>query len=153
MTPRIRCLLPYFFLLLSLALMAPLLAKIFFFRMPGDSAIFDCDDGTRLMYERFAGIGIESVPIAGNLKLSGEEFPEIDHVWLLAEIFGRKVAFDWGMPQLDRQHYEGYTVGQEQLARWIEHDFLVIREESGEKMAGGAAQPALLAPPAPGTEK
>ena len=90
--------------------------------MPGPSASFDCDDGTLLMYERLARVGINSVVIAGNLHLSGEEYKDIDHVWLLADLGGRKIAFDWGMPKFDGQHYEGYHVDRAQLVKWVDND-------------------------------
>jgi len=100
----------------------PMLAKVAFFRLPPNSATFDCDDATIAMYNRLAGAGIKADIIAGNLNASGEEFKDIDHVWVLVKVAGRNIAFDWGLPAFDRQHYEGYTVSYAQLEKWVEHD-------------------------------
>ena len=83
---------------------------------------FDCDDGALLMMERFKSIGITSTPVLGNLKKTGEQYLEIDHVWLLADIAGIKVAFDWGAPCPDNQHYEGFPITREQLLFFIDQD-------------------------------
>ena len=81
---------------LALVLVSPLALREIFFNLPGYSSVFDCDDGTLLMLERLHSIGISSTPILGNLKMSGEKYPESDHVWLLADIAGQQIALDQG---------------------------------------------------------
>lgn len=100
----------------------PILTKTLLFEMPGPSDAFDCDDGVLLMYERLSSIGIKSVPIVGDLDTTGEKYQEIKHVWLLAEIAGINIAFDWGTPWLDRQHYEGYPITYDQLVQFVKQD-------------------------------
>ncbi|MBI2868216.1 MAG: hypothetical protein HYX96_00115 [Chloroflexi bacterium] len=100
----------------------PLFTKFVLFQMPGRSATFDCDDSALLMYSRFGALGIEAVPIIGNLKMTGETPQEIDHVWLLVRLGGLQMAFDWGMPYLDRQHYEGFPVSYSQLVTYVMND-------------------------------
>jgi len=96
--------------------------RLVFFRMPAYSASFDCDDGTLLMLERFESIGITSTPILGNLKMDDEQYGECDHVWLLADIFGRRLAFDRGVFYPDGQHYEGFQLSKEQLLNFVAQD-------------------------------
>jgi hypothetical protein len=43
-------------------------------------------------------------------------------VWLLADILGRKLAFDRGAPYLDSQHYEGFQLSKEQLLEFVAQD-------------------------------
>lgn len=112
-----------FLSLIILMLLLPLLGKVLFFRLPQSSSTFDCDDSTLAMYQRLASTGIKSTVMAGDLDANGEKFEDIDHVWLVADIAGQKIAFDWGLPELDRQHYEGYAVSYQQLEAWVAHDF------------------------------
>lgn len=118
---KAKYLLVYAFLVFFI-LAIPLLTRSFFFCFPAGSPNFDCDDSTLLMYNRLSSVGIESVAIAGNLKTSNEKYEDIDHVWLLARIGGWQIAFDWGVPEFDRQHYEGFTVTREKLVEWVEYD-------------------------------
>ena len=108
--------------LLALLLISPLLMRMVFFRMPAYSATFDCDDGTLLMMERFENIGITSTPILGNLKATDEQYGECDHVWLLADMFGRQLAFDRGVYYSGGQHYEGYLLSKEELLEFVAQD-------------------------------
>ena len=108
---------------LTLVALLPVLADPLFFHMPsGPTTVFDCDDATLVMLQRFSSVGIKAVPILGNLKVSGEKYQEIDHVWVLAQIGGIKVAFDWGAPWLDKQHYEGFPITYDQLVGFVEQD-------------------------------
>ena len=108
--------------LLALLLISPLLMQVVFFRMPAYSATFDCDDATLLMMERFEEMGITSMPVLGNLKASGEQYGECDHVWLLADILGKQRAFDRGVYYPYGQHYEGYLLSKEQLLFFVAQD-------------------------------
>jgi len=109
-------------LFLALVLISPLALRVVFFRMPAYSATFDCDDGTLLMMERFESIGITSTPILGNLKTSDEQYGECDHIWLLADILGRQLAFDRGVFYPYGQHYEGFLLSKEQLLEFVAQD-------------------------------
>lgn len=101
----------------------PVITRTLFFEMPGRSALFDCDDSALLMYGRLQGLGIEATPIIGNLKVTGETPQEIDHVWLLVKVGGVEIAFDWGLPYFDRQHYEGFPVTLDRLTQYVINDF------------------------------
>lgn len=90
--------------------------------MPSPSPAFDCDDGALLMLDRLSNLGIKAIPMVGDLETTGEKYQEIKHVWLLVEIGGINVAFDWGTPWLDKQHYEGYPITYEQLLQFVEQD-------------------------------
>lgn len=95
------------------------------FHMPKPSPTFDCDDSALLMSQRLSRLGIKSTPILGNLKMDGETFYESDHVWILVDVAGLRIAFDWGTPQFDRQHYEGYTLTSKQLLTFVQQDFVI----------------------------
>jgi hypothetical protein len=103
------------------------LSSIVFPAIPAPSATFDCDDSTLVMYRHFQSLGIESVPIIGNLKMNGEAYMESNHVWLLVKSGDGKIAYDWGTPRFDRQHYEGYTISLDYLRSVVEQD----RQASG----------------------
>lgn len=75
------------------------------------------------MYRRLAVVGIKATVMAGDLAVKGEKFEDIDRVWLVADIAGQKIAFDWGPPELDQQHYEGYAIFYQQLEAWVSHAF------------------------------
>lgn len=102
--------------------LSPLITQKFYFNMPQPSPEFDCDDGTLLMMERLSTLGIKSTPILGNLKKNGESYQESDHVWLLANIAGLRIAFDWGEPRFDAQYYEGFAVTLQQLLAFVQED-------------------------------
>lgn len=102
----------------------PFLISNFVFRMPQSSGTFDCDDGTALMAKRLNSLGIKTTPLLGNLKVDGETYSESDHVWVLASLAGVNIAFDWGIPYFDRQHYEGYTLTSDHLLFFVNQDFI-----------------------------
>jgi hypothetical protein len=118
-----------FLCLLVLFALFPVLSKTLLFRMPSPSDTFDCDDGTLLMIDRFSSLGIKAIPIVGNLETIGEKYHEITHVWLLIEIGGINIAFDWGAPWLDKQHYEGYPITYDQLVQFVKQDASAIYVE------------------------
>ena len=107
---------------LFVSLTFPRLSAIVFPNVPEPSSNFDCDDGTLLMFQHFQSLGIESTPIIGNLKMTGEDYMESNHVWLLVKSGGKQIAYDWGTPRFDRQHYEGYTITLDYLLYAIEQD-------------------------------
>ena len=107
---------------IALTLALPRLSQTVFPPVPEPSPGFDCDDSTLLMYRHFQKLGIESVPGGGNLKMKGEAYMESDHVWLLVKSGKRVIAYDWGTPRFDRQHYEGYAISLEYLLYAVEQD-------------------------------
>ncbi len=118
-----------FYLLVTLStvgvifiVLSPLMTQMFYFDMPNPSPEFDCDDSTLLMMERLSTLGIRSTPILGNLKKNGESYQESDHIWLLVNIAGLRIAFDWGEPRFDAQHYEGFAVTPQQLLAFVQQD-------------------------------
>lgn len=118
--------------------MLPRLSPVFFPDVPEPTATFDCDDGTLSMYRHFQGLGIEATPILGNLKLAGEEYLESDHVWLLVKSGEKHIAYDWGEPQFDKQHYEGYIVDLNYLLYAVADDMKkAAMPAAGEQPASG----------------
>jgi hypothetical protein len=109
-----------FMLVVGLAFLR--VTSIVFPAVPAPSATFDCDDSTLAMYRHFQSLGIESVPIIGNLKMNGEAYMESNHVWLLVKTGDGEIAYDWGTPRFDRQHYEGYTISLDYLRGVVEQD-------------------------------
>lgn len=110
------------FVTLAVMLTLPRLSQVIFLSLPGPSPDFDCDDGTLEMYRQFQELGIESTPIIGNLDMDGEEYMESNHVWLMVKSGDREIAYDWGTPRFDRQHYEGYTISLEYLLHAVAED-------------------------------
>jgi len=100
----------------------PRLSPILYPPVPAPSAEFDCDDGTLSMYRHFQQLGIETTPIFGNLNLNDEDFMETDHVWLMVKSGDNAIAYDWGVPRFDSQHYEGYPVDLDTLLYAVEED-------------------------------
>ncbi len=98
------------------------LSSMFFPQVPSPSATFDCDDSALAMYRHFQGLGIASTPIIGNLKMTGEAYAQSDHVWLLVKSAGLEIAYDWGTPRFDRQHYEGYKISLDYLLQAVQQD-------------------------------
>jgi len=86
------------------------------------SDTFDCDDSALAMYRYFQGLGIDSAPIIGNLEMDGEAYEDSNHVWLLVRSGGWEIAYDWGTPRLDSQHYEGYEISLGQLLAAVAQD-------------------------------
>lgn len=100
----------------------PRISPVIYPVVPEPSEEFDCDDSTLLMYRHFQQLGIESVPVMGNLNLDGEGFMESDHVWLMVRSGDNIIAYDWGEPRFDRQHYEGYPVSLNMLLYAVDED-------------------------------
>jgi hypothetical protein len=121
------------FVVLVAALALPRLISIAFPSLPEASPTFDCDDATLAMYRHFQSLGIESTPIIGNLKMDGEAYMESNHVWLLVKSGDREIAYDWGTPRFDRQHYEGYKISLDFLLSAVAQD----RQGSGELASQG----------------
>ena len=90
--------------------------------LPESSDTFDCDDSALVMYRHFQDLGIEAMPLVGNLKMDGEAYGDSNHVWLMVRSGGWEIAYDWGTPRLDRQHYEGYEISLGQLLAAVEQD-------------------------------
>ncbi|MDO8491247.1 MAG: hypothetical protein Q7T04_04445 [Dehalococcoidia bacterium] len=105
-----------------ISLLSPLLVRALFFDMPAQSANFDCDDSTLFMAQRLSRIGIEATPMLGKLTATGETYSESDHVWVMANILGLRIPFDWGNLQFDSQHFEGHPLTGRQLLRFVEQD-------------------------------
>jgi hypothetical protein len=110
------------FVILVAGLVFPRLTSIALIPLPHASATYDCDDATLAMYRYFQSLGIKATPIIGNLKMDGETFMESNHIWLLVDCLGREIAYDWGTPRFDRQHYEGYTVNLDFLLKAVAQD-------------------------------
>jgi len=115
-------------IILVVALSFPRLSAIALPDIPPASSTFDCDDATLAMYHYFESVGIESTPIIGNLKMDGEAYMESNHVWLLVKLGDREIAYDWGTPRFDRQHYEGYRISLDFLLSAVAQD----KQGSGE---------------------
>ena len=124
----------FIFVVSVLCLAFPRLSSVVFPEMPEPSASFDCDDGALLMYKHFESLGIESTPIIGNLKMSGEDYMESNHVWLLVKSGDREIAYDWGTPRFDRQHYEGYPITLNYLM------YAVAQDEQGGSTLSSTGQ-------------
>ena len=107
---------------LTVTLTLPRLSPVVCPRLAAPSPAFDCDDATLSMYRYFQGLGIESTPIVGNLDLEGEEYDQSNHVWLLVKSGDKEIAYDWGTPRFDRQHYEGYTINLDYLLYAVNED-------------------------------
>jgi hypothetical protein len=112
------------FIFITLAVFAslPRLNSVIFPSVQEASPTYDCDDGTLDTYRYFESLGIESTPIVGNLDMDGEEYMESNHVWLLVKSGDKDIAYDWGIPRFDRQHYEGYPISLEYLLYAVEQD-------------------------------
>lgn len=92
--------------------------------MPEASDTFDCKNSALLMYEYFTEKGYECQIISGNLELKNEYIMDCNHTWVLVNKTGEDfaLAFDWGRPRLDTQHYEGYSLSYEELKDAVEAD-------------------------------
>ena len=112
----------FIFIAMTVVLTLPRLSPVIFPSVPKPSPEFDCDDGTLSMYRHFESLGIESTPIVGNLEVEGEEYMQCNHVWLLVKSGDRDIAYDWGVPRFDRQHYEGYTISLDYLKYAVAED-------------------------------
>jgi len=116
------CLLLPLLFFVGLAAVGTLVYFVFFPSVPEPSATYDCDDSTLSMYNHFSELGFEVTPVAGNLAMDNEEFTDCDHIWLWVNIGGEIIAYDWGEPYSDPQHYEGYRVSYQLLLRAVQAD-------------------------------
>jgi hypothetical protein len=118
-----RVVFPITFLVLVVLLVLmnlPLPRPVIFMHIPRPSATYDCDDATLAMYRYLQSI-------------SGEGFADCNHVWLLVKADTREIAFDWGTPRFDRQHYEGYPGSLDYLISAVDEDF----KNEGQLAAAG----------------
>ena len=90
--------------------------------VPSASVSYDCDDASLAMYRHFASVGLSARLVAGNLEKDGEDYEDADHVWLLVNVLGREIAWDWGLPRFDAQHYEGYELSLDDLLTAVAAD-------------------------------
>jgi hypothetical protein len=114
--------LTFVFVVLTVTLTLPRFSPVLFPRVTAPSSSHDCDDAALAMYRHFQRLGIESAPIVGNLDLNGEAFEQSNHVWLLVKSGDKEIAYDWGIPRFDRQHYEGYTISLDYLLGAVAED-------------------------------
>jgi hypothetical protein len=112
----------FIFISVAIIVTLPKLSPVIFPALPEPSPTFDCDDGTLNMYHHFQNLGIQSTPIVGNLDMQGEEYMDCNHVWLLVRSGDRQIAYDWGIPKFDSQHYEGYTISLDYLLYAVAQD-------------------------------
>ena len=112
----------FIFVTLSAVLALPLFGPGIVIHVKAPSSSYDCDDDTLDMYRDFQRRGIEATPIIGNLNENNETFDECDHVWLLVRSGNKEIAYDWGLPRFDKQHYEGYTVSLDYLLQAVAAD-------------------------------
>jgi hypothetical protein len=112
------------FVLVSQAVLLalPHFSPVIFPRVSEPSAAFDCDDSALESYRYYQDLDIEATPIVGNLEMDGEKYMESNHVWLLVRSGDLDIAYDWGTPRFDRQHYEGYPISLEYLLQAVEAD-------------------------------
>jgi hypothetical protein len=74
------------------------------------------------MYNHFKNMGIEAIPVVGNLEMTGENFTQCNHVWLLVKSGDKQIAYDWGTPRFDKQHYEGFKIDFDYLLYAVQQD-------------------------------
>lgn len=91
--------------------------------MPEPSETFDCDDSTLYMMQYFSDKGNDVYPVMGNLEMEYERPQDCNHAWLMVKLLGAWIAYDWGSPQTDNQHYEYYQLTKEQLVKAVQADF------------------------------
>ena len=132
-TRNISKILAFIITALTVALTLSRLSTIVFPVLPESSATFDCDDSALTMYQHFKSLGIEATPIIGNLKMKDEAYMESDHVWLLVKSGDKEIAYDWGTPRFDRQHYEGYSISLDYLLRAVAED-----KQGGDALASAS---------------
>ncbi|MCJ7425975.1 MAG: hypothetical protein MUO17_02380 [Dehalococcoidales bacterium] len=93
--------------------------------MPIASDNFDCDDSALFLYEYFTSEGYECSIVVGNLEMQDETFFQCKHVWVMVTSSdGKNLAYDWGVPRFDQQHYHGFTLTPDQLKDIVALDLL-----------------------------
>ena len=100
--------------------------------VPRASPTWDCDDDALYMYNYFKktwcaseGREIFVVAVIGNLDIENEDVLKLesDHVWVILNMDERYwIAYDWGEPCFDDQHYEGCIITYEELLQAVECD-------------------------------
>jgi hypothetical protein len=112
------------FVVISLAafLGLPRFSPVLFPAVGEPSETYDCDDETLDMYRQFTSRGLEAIPVVGNLEMTGEKFTQSNHVWLLVRSGEKLIAYDWGTPRFDTQHYEGYKITLDYLLYAVQQD-------------------------------
>ena len=99
--------------------------------MPAASDNFDCDDSALFMYEYFTSKGYECTIVAGNLEIENETFFECKHIWVVVTPPDkRNLAYDWGVPRFDKQHYHGFELTPTQLKEVVLSDLLRLEKSS-----------------------
>ncbi len=121
----------FIFISLTVLLTLPRFSTVLFPPVAEQSPEYDCDDATLDMYRYFEDQGIESRAIVGNLDMEGEEYEMSNHVWLLVKSGDKEIAYDWGLPRFDQQHYEGYTISLDYLLYAVAEDM----KDSGSNIA------------------
>lgn len=111
-------------------------------QVPPPSATWDCDDDALYMYNYLTDKdkgGFEKgevTIVVGDLDVENEDILRLqfDHVWIILNIkieekhqavLGGKgywLAYDWGKPCCDEQHYEGCPITYEELLQTVEYD-------------------------------
>jgi phage shock protein PspC (stress-responsive transcriptional regulator) len=94
---------------------------------PSDISGWDCDDSALYMYHYIIDNWPEDKPwiVIGDLEKSNENIVrlEFDHVWIVIEVReGYCIAYDWGKPYFDEQHYEGCPITYDELLEAVEYD-------------------------------
>jgi hypothetical protein len=112
------------FILIAMAVVLglPQLNTVLFPVVGEPSATYDCDDAALDMYRHFEQLGIESTPVVGNLEMTGETYIQSNHVWLLVKSGDKLIAYDWGKPRFDKQHFEGYKIELDYLLYVVQQD-------------------------------
>lgn len=100
------------------------LAGVLLPALPSQSSTFDCKVSTLSMYRHFTNMGFAATPVMGNLNATGERPEDSNHAWLIVNIYGKDIAYDWGHPCFDHQHYEVYPMSLENLRMQISMDNL-----------------------------
>lgn len=83
----------------------------------------DCKNAAVYMHTYFDRQGYEVYLVVGNLERDNETLVECNHTWVMVLLHEPYwVAYDWGNPCFDEQHYFGYKVPIESLLTIIEKE-------------------------------
>jgi hypothetical protein len=83
------------------------------------------------MHEYFTSQGFECTIVVGNLEMENEAFYQCKHVWVIVTSPDKKnLAYDWGVPQFDKQHYHGFSLTPKQLREVVLSDKLRLEKSS-----------------------
>ncbi len=77
------------------------------------------------MYRKLSRLGIEARPFLGKLSVTGEEYGQSDHVWLLVKIGPWEIPFDWGTVAFGRQYFEGWVITPDMLQEFVQQDYRI----------------------------